>query len=953
MNDCNDFRIVSASMACRKMSLDNVASSSGTKLRYTLGEVAATNIVLDVNVGSGWTRIRLKEVPRFLVHAFNMISEFGMEVDGIFRKEGNSARLSRAEVKNIYRGICDIPSDYTVIDVCTMVKRFLRDLKPPLLDSEEFRDRLLKRGRLAKISGQYVLDTEEMADLFFESKERPEPLLSDIHSSTLGYVMRQLVLISRQSDKHKMSIDNLAVVLVGSVFGDRIHNPKKNSSIQGRRFSQDDMLARKKQDMDVHVSAVKILITNANLICVRRDPYIVSSAMVRSSSAMPSMSRSDGPSSTATPLPSTSRKESTSPTPSFSRRDSEPVHKIILSGRKKDKQKRSSSFLPSFRDIRHRFVKQRVKSPSPARAVEVIVNEDTTTSSIDETRRVARNNSKSSTASGRQSRSQQSRRGNTNSTSSNARPKLDKVFEPLRRVSASEQNTRLSNEKISVNEFLMSEYMGNVKPSENLSSVTNGRKSNRNRRHTAPVNNGLRRNRPNTVAGGLPQRRATIYTTVNGGAEKENSMINSETEEDDDDSLTRSKKLLEQKAMEARNRKANLKEKRRHQQKTVSTESMMVLNGSIAKADSNPSIEDEDREDKATNKALGEVKKMCDMATSPMVFDMGMTSPKSHENGHVCVYSKVVIEDSPVIARRQSRARLSYSKANDTNPILSPVMRHVAQINNSPPIITTSTSVTPRTTLSPLVIKQILDDSPSVSESSPPPPPPVPPHSPPMLTPQTSKAAIDVVARRPPTPPANPRVSDPFSPKLPVRSLVNLEKTPPPPAMAQFKLPQMPIMKRSPLTHQPQSLISLREPPRHGQQTYHQQSSVPLSAPSHILSGNEGGMSPRSCEYFEFGKYSSILKSAKEPKSLPRRQDFFDARPSVAVIRSKNSGMVRNRINQFQEIERSNESISSGRSSQLSVRTSDRLSDASSSNDTTLTTANFDVSSSSGSQHRF
>uniref|UniRef100_A0A8R1EAE8 Rho-GAP domain-containing protein n=1 Tax=Caenorhabditis japonica TaxID=281687 RepID=A0A8R1EAE8_CAEJA len=274
--ELNDFRVVTSSSVYRKGSAASGAlvSSSSTggqhsnRYRYTLGEVLSTNITLDVNVGDGWTRIRLKEVPKFIVHAFNMITKFGMEVDGIFRKEGNSARLNRAEVQTIYKGQCDIPNDYTVIDVCTLVKRFLRDLKPPLLDSDEFRQRLFKKACQSRISNCFVLTRKEMADMCYYSeegsKEQQTPLLSDIHFSTLGYVMRQLSRISAHSDQHKMSVDNLSVVLVGSVFGDGIHNPKKGGAGQIRRGSQDDILAQKKQDMNVHVAAVKLLITNVS-----------------------------------------------------------------------------------------------------------------------------------------------------------------------------------------------------------------------------------------------------------------------------------------------------------------------------------------------------------------------------------------------------------------------------------------------------------------------------------------------------------------------------------------------------------------------------------------------------------------------------------------------------------------------------------------------------------------
>ncbi|CCD69561.1 Rho-GAP domain-containing protein [Caenorhabditis elegans] len=195
----NDFRVVTSSSVYRKGSTTTAGAAAAgpksNKLSYTLGEVCSTNVTLDVNVGTGWTRIRLKEVPKFIVHAFNIISKHGMDTDGIFRKEGNSVRLNRAEVQAIYKGQSDIPNDYSVIDVCTMVKRFLRDLKPPLLDSEECRARLLKKACQARISDSFLMTRDEMADIFYledRTIEQQTPLLSDVHASTLGYVMRQL-----------------------------------------------------------------------------------------------------------------------------------------------------------------------------------------------------------------------------------------------------------------------------------------------------------------------------------------------------------------------------------------------------------------------------------------------------------------------------------------------------------------------------------------------------------------------------------------------------------------------------------------------------------------------------------------------------------------------------------------------------------------------------------------
>ncbi|CAO4378456.1 unnamed protein product [Caenorhabditis nigoni] len=1010
MADCedtmeqNDFRVVTSSSVYRKVSttisggmISSAGGQNAYRYRYTLGDVSSTNVTLDVNVGTGWTRIRLKEVPKFIVHAFNMICKYGMDVDGIFRKEGNSARLNRAEVQNIYKGISEIPNDYTVIDVCTMVKRFLRDLKPTLLDSDEFRARLLKKACQARISNCFVMTRDEMADMFYTddgSKERQAPLLSDIHSSTLGYVMRQLYRISLHNDQHKMSIENLAVVLVGSVFGDGIHDTKKSGQV--RRGSRDDILAQKKQDIDVNVAAVKLLITNANLIGVRRDPYVSSNAMLRSSSAMPrcmssgyetGSSDADCLSTKTTSTLKSGQEPGPGPSSHIYRRDSEAAHKIVTArkkGENSSKKKRSASFLPSFRDIRHRLTNmKRAKSPSPERLqtghsdVEPKFT-DTTSSSdlytdpqIAHRKKVARNESNTastgSTASGRQSRSQQSRRGNTNAAprlvNNSAKPTIAKMFDSdltipssraLRRLSASDQNSgyakhRLSNEQMSVTEFLMSEHekeLSSAAPTALINSKILKRNTmvlgensksmakHTNRRHTAPIhNNRPRRNRPNTVGTGLPHRKDSSSME-----EKENQ---GDVETDDTlEGVDRSQWLLEQKALEARSRRAGRKPKqpKSTEESTAKTVEMDSANKIVMRKD--------------LEEVKQKSKQFCDMATSPMVMDTPKTS--SHENGHVWVGTKQVVNVTPTpsIARRQSRARLSYSKATESpldmpasrresSPLMSPILKHVTITNNSPPsqvVTSSSPRLTPKShVLSPLVLR--------MEHFSTPTPPPVPSHSPPYLTPAREPVAemkritiSGVQPRRPPTPPSHPKMSNPFSPKLPIRSvtidngfeLPSTAKAPENGGANLFKLPQLPRKMTSPLAasqrqQHSKSTLSVTSRPNLRESKSIDQDALPLrSAPLH----GSGQLSPRSAEYFEFGKYTNALRTATDEFALPNRKLSVEPRPSVAIIRSNNCGLVRSRVHHFQEIEqlRRIDSSMSGRLSALS-QTSLRSSD--------------------------
>uniref|UniRef100_A0A1I7T4X6 Rho-GAP domain-containing protein n=1 Tax=Caenorhabditis tropicalis TaxID=1561998 RepID=A0A1I7T4X6_9PELO len=1071
----NDFRVVSSSSVYRK------ASTAGTggmikgagvgqianRYGFTLGEVTSANVTLDVNVGTGWTRIRLKEVPKFLVYAFNMITKYGMEVDGVFRKEGNSARMKRAEVQTIYKGDCDIPNDYTVLDVCTMVKRFLRDLKPSLLDSDEFRVRLLKKACQARISDRFVMTRDEMAELFFYSSGGvKQSLLSDIHLSTLGYVMRQLNRISFHSEKHRMTTENLAVVFVGSVLGDKMNYWHK-----------------KKQDMDVNMAAVKLLITNANLIGIRPDHYVTSSAMLRSSSAMPRCSSgyetgSSDPDCMSTKTASTATQDAEQPSSSSGyRRDSEAAHTIVTARRAEatnQKKKRSASFLPSFRGIRERLSNmKRAKSPSPDRLMTGHASEQTLSKYTDTTgssdpypedllihrKKIARNESNTastgSTTSGRQSRSQQSRRGNTNAASrsqvvnknNNGKPTIAKLFDSdiipsngaLRRLSASDQNAdairfaknRLSNEQMSVTEFLMSEHERDRHRAPVVASKIQKRNTTilgensrsqsgavqRNRRHTAPINNVRpRRNRPNTVGTGLPLRKDSSME------EKEN-QADCETDDTLDPAASgatdHAEWLLEQKAMEARSRRAGRKQKTNNNNNTPrnqSTESMMVLNGSIA-VDTVPvetmdAVKEESPQKQNTpvvvmRKTVVEelrkpetTKQFCDMATSPMLIPDTPKKSTTHENGHAWVGTKQVVTVTPTsssLARRQSRTRVSYSKATElspldmpmqkqqerreSSPLMSPILRHVAITNNSPPTTQVASSsrtsaVTPKThALSPLVIKM-------ESAESTPTPPPVPRHSPPHMTPQTSRGSMEPTRelkritisgssiqqshpppRRPPTPPSRPRMSNPLSPRLPVRAatidngyeLPSTARDPPsavePSVPHLFKLPQLPNLRKpvgattsvsqiSPLARNPitsKSTLSVSNRANLRESKSIDESAPPLrSAPAH-----GPHLSPRSMDHFGFGEYTEAVRSAANEFALPHRRPSAEPRPSVAVLRTNNFGLVKSLVNQFQELDQHqrNESSMSGRfsahsttslrSNETHPSSSDRFSDLS------------------------
>ncbi|VDN54777.1 unnamed protein product [Dracunculus medinensis] len=121
---------------------------------------------------------------RFLVDAFNYLRTHGLNIEGIFRKEGNANRLKNARVSfPIYFGCTGIPEQYTVHDICSLIKRFFRELKLPLFAQLQ-----------GKIFTDFLIDITSM----YEGMERIAHLLETVfllpanHLATIVFLMRQL-----------------------------------------------------------------------------------------------------------------------------------------------------------------------------------------------------------------------------------------------------------------------------------------------------------------------------------------------------------------------------------------------------------------------------------------------------------------------------------------------------------------------------------------------------------------------------------------------------------------------------------------------------------------------------------------------------------------------------------------------------------------------------------------
>lgn len=653
--DYADFRILSAKCpsGSKKNSMSYDSTNGMTRYRFTLGEVLSWNIDIDVIVGNGWTRITLREIPRFLVDALDFITSHGLQIDGIFRKEGNSARLNRPEVLEVYRGVREIPSDFTVLDVCTMVKRFLKDLKPTLLNSEDVRMNIIRRAKKARMTGEFELTHLEMVEIFETGR-----LLSPAHLGTLGYVMRLLSRIAKHSETHKMTTDNLAVVLVGSVFGDFMAGggTESRKKMQQARKCTEAELHAKKEDMGVQVAAVKLLIINANLIGLPHGHYVSSNRLhlnshmnIRSTSAMPNIRCASLSENEQTPTrvfnmakasmqhqnPSSSGNSNT-PRAGLTRRDSDLTH-VKSVNKPRDSTgtgtKRSSSFLPipSLRGLRDRVSNQflkRNKSPSPDKTRRQQVFQKATLpppppppghstpvaarrraasgvdSDVDEGFRNRSVQKQGSTSSGRKSRTH-TKKGNINSAMKggyNFDSDSQKSFQmsPIsmeKRPSVSSSSSTVTNRSLRrISQSDQNSFTrGDATPPKKKKSASNG--GGLTRRNTA---DGLRKDYHNRNV----TRRSTFWGVDTIAEEKENrrSAIvvddqKSEQEEeppidDIEDTIGAGESVLEIMNSQARQRRAGFAERRQRRLAIAAnsgpSESMMVLNGSIATFDKLP-----------------------------------------------------------------------------------------------------------------------------------------------------------------------------------------------------------------------------------------------------------------------------------------------------------------------------------------------------------------------------
>ncbi|GMS80846.1 hypothetical protein PENTCL1PPCAC_3021, partial [Pristionchus entomophagus] len=226
-------------------------------------------------VEQGYTKVMLRGVPRFLIDAFDRILKEGKTMEGLFRKEGNAARMKNSQdVYYCKESVTAVGNQWTVHDVCSLVKRFLRDLKTPLITSEI-------KTRIYEYAKKYpdgVIEPHKLTILFepaFSDKGIIHPMPAE-HIGTLGFIMRQLNELSKDSSVHHMDIQNLATVFAPTIFRDPTSAMDPTKTPKAAHGKTSLMMQKSLEENDLRITAMKVLIKNAQWIGVPSNFYLAS-----------------------------------------------------------------------------------------------------------------------------------------------------------------------------------------------------------------------------------------------------------------------------------------------------------------------------------------------------------------------------------------------------------------------------------------------------------------------------------------------------------------------------------------------------------------------------------------------------------------------------------------------------------------------------------------------------
>ncbi|KHJ98603.1 RhoGAP domain protein [Oesophagostomum dentatum] len=654
-----DFEVSSATTSAIRGRFPGESSCGPAGSIHRLGNVHSFDIVIEVTIREGnrhgTTKIKLQQVPKFLINAFEFISCRGMDMEGLFRREGNAARLNQNNYA-VYIGSAPIPSNFSVHDVCSMVKRFFRDLKEPLLYGTGLRDRLFE---LVQKNRQAHVTRQEFAAVFEPelnpTKKNVASCLPRAHLGTLGYLMRQLYRISHYSSKHQMTSLNLATVFAPTLFRDEVARDKARR--KERRGSQDDILLTAREDTQLRIEAVHLLIEHANWIGLHPNCYLTS-GHPRSSSAAPSPRQP--PFLNVANLkepPFVDRKHSMKDRirenreTKTNRRASSPAVVVPNDRRGKDlisvKNERKISARPMLEFADSHTDQQQPAESHNGRSRDLMRSSGARTSRSRQHQSQGTSNAQQKLLAQQAAAAQRVTKA-SQSTGRAVRHTVDSsmVAAVVRRDSGKKR--RESPPPMRASKVLKDTPISLVSHEHFLSSYGEGRERSR-RRHTTPVKTSvaLRRNQPNTVQTGLrqPKRRATVINA--GEQEKENRVakgevsassscedLGSSAETDNSTMLTESSAdLLAQKGQESRLRRA-----KRQQRKELSS----ILQHSLLDSSQDSSFFAKDR-------TKGN-RMMVSTACSPIVFPSPpSTDAKETQRAH----GSAVVGETVVVSTAQ------------------------------------------------------------------------------------------------------------------------------------------------------------------------------------------------------------------------------------------------------------------------------------------------------------
>lgn len=202
---------------------NTLPTTSGPQ-QFTLENVASYTMELDIGDRRGFSTFTLRGVPVFLVDAFNFLRLNGLDASGIFRKEGNISRLKSFSMQTFFGSII-LPEDCTTHDVCSLIKRFFRELKIPLFAQ-------MQRQLLDAVS---IYDGVRRIDKLLEIVR----MLPTEHLATLTFLMRQLKYFGDRHEGHQMTVENIARVFAPSLFRDDppLSSNKRKRGSQACSFS--------------------------------------------------------------------------------------------------------------------------------------------------------------------------------------------------------------------------------------------------------------------------------------------------------------------------------------------------------------------------------------------------------------------------------------------------------------------------------------------------------------------------------------------------------------------------------------------------------------------------------------------------------------------------------------------------------------------------------------------